>query len=791
MVAGSQRTSWSFPDGDSAFHTAILACFVAIVSYAACVLGGALVLYPQMLSPLWPGCVILASVLLMVPRRRWPALIVVAFAVFVFYDLRHGVPARTIIWLILADTVEVLTVVTCLSHFFEGIPRLNNIKALAKFSLLAVILAPAAGASVGALAVPGAYWVGWRTSFFSEALGFLTLMPAILGWVGGRSPGGHKSRAYYLEGAALIAGLLVFGYITFVAPGNTGPPALFYSLVPFMLWSALRFGSTGVSTSVILIASLSTWGATHGRGPFTDPQPINNLLSLQLFLFFAAAPFMVLAVLVEERKAAAEELAESEGKFRNVFRDAGIGMAIVSTEGGFLAGNDAFSRFIGYTEEELLGKTVRSLTHPDDWPMFSRKLEQALTDGASFQGVEKRCLHKSGKVLHAECSASLIRDKYGKGQYFVAEVVDITDHKRADQNLLESEQRFRQVANSAPVLIWMAGTDKLCTFFNKGWLDFTGRTLPQELGEGWVKGVHPEDLQRCLSIYSGAFDARVDFEMEYRLRRFDGKYRWLVDYGVPRFESDGTFRGYIGSCVDITDRKLTAESLEELSGRLITAQEEERSRIARELHDDFSQRLALLAIGLSRLWKQRPESEEDQRILVRELWTRTQEISSDVHRLSHQLHSSKLQHVGLAPALLGLCEEIGEKYGIQVELADSGVPLEIPKDVALCLFRVAQEALSNVVKHSRAKQAQVELFTATNEIRLRVVDAGAGFDFSHQAKDVGIGLVGMRERLRLVGGRLTVESAPARGTEIIAEVPLPVLANETHVRMMSAGGSES
>jgi PAS domain S-box-containing protein len=773
------------------FRTILLVCFVAILSYAASALGSALILRPLMLSPLWPGCVLLVSVLLLVPRRSWPILIVTAFAVFFFYDRHNGLPASTAAWLILADTVEIVVALVGLSYFFDGIPRLNSIKALAKFSFLAVILPPAAGAIVGALAVPGSYWTNWRTSFFSEALGFLTLMPAVLGWVGSRSRGSHKSRAYYLEGAALIAGLLVFGYIVFVAPGNTSPPALFYSLVPFMLWSALRFGSNGVSTSVVLIAMLSIWGATHGRGPFTDPEPINGLLSLQLFIFFAAAPFMVLAVLVEERKGAAEELGESEAKFRRVFRDAGVGMAIVSPSGRFFAANDAFSRFIGYSEEELLSKTVQSLTHPEDWPRFSQRLSQALSDGAAFQGVEKRCLHKNGKVLCGECSASLIRDMDGKPQYFVAEVLDITDRKRAEQTLRESEQRFRLVANTAPVLIWMSGTDKLCTFFNQCWLDFSGRTLEQESGNGWASGVHPEDLERCLGIYSGAFDARVDFEMEYRLRRFDGKYRWMVDYGVPRFESDGTFCGYIGSCVDITDRKVTAESLEVLSGRLINAQEEERGRIARELHDDFSQRLALLGIGLSRLWKKRPESEEEERILVRELWNRTQEISSDVHRLSHQLHSSKLQHVGLGPALMGLCGEIGEKYGIQVDFTDQGVSAEIPKDVALCLFRVAQEALNNVVKHSKAKQAQVELADADNEIRLLIVDAGSGFDVVLGGTDVGIGLVGMRERLRLVGGRLTVQSAPMQGTKILAEVALTVASHDAHARTITAGGMRS
>src|SRR5271169_4814129 len=791
MENASGRRWWDLGDLSSRYRTLLLVCFVAILSYGASALGGALVLRPQMLSTLWPGCVLLVSVLLLVPRKTWPVLIVTALAVFIYSDLHNGVPANTAALLALADTVEVLIAALCLSYFFEGVPRLNSVMALAKFSLFAVVLAPALGAFVGALAVPGSYWANWRTSFFSEALGFLTLMPAVLSWVGKSSPGKHKLRAHYLEGAALIAGLLVFGYVMFVAKGNTSPPEVFYFLVPFMLWAALRFGSTGVSTSVILIAFLSIWGATHGRGPFTEPQPVNNLSSLQLFLFFAAAPFMVLAVLVEERERAGEVLGESEEKFRSVFRDAGIGMAIVSPEGVFLAGNDAFCKFIGYTEKELLGKTVQSVTHPDDWPMFSQLLDQALTDGASFQGVEKRCLHKSGKVLHGECSGSLIRDAEGKALYFVAEVQDITERKQAEQTLRESEERFRLVANSAPVLIWMSGTDKLCTFLNKCWLDFTGRTWEQELGRGWTSGIHPEDLDRCLGICSGAFDARREFEVEYRLKRFDGKYRWIVDYGVPRFESDGTFCGYIGSGVDITERKATAESLEVLSGRLITAQEEERGRIARELHDDFSQRLALLGIGLSRLWIKRPESEEEERTLVRELWNRTQEISSDVHRLSHQLHSSKLEHVGLGPALMGLCEEIGEKYGMQVEFTDRSVPSHIPKDVALCLFRVAQEALSNVDKHSRAKQAQVELCNANNEIRLRIVDAGAGFDSALSNADVGIGLVGMRERLRLVGGRLSVHSARARGTEILAEVPVSVSADEPHARKTTAGGIRS
>ena len=347
-----------------------------------------------------------------------------------------------------------------------------------------------------------------------------------------------------------------------------------------------------------------------------------------------------------------------------------------------------------------------------------------------------------------------------------------TELRKSEAVLRESEERFRLVADTAPALIWMSGTDKLCIFFNKGWLDFTGRTMEEELGEGWAAGVHPDDMEHCLGIYSGAFDARMDFELEYRLRRFDGEYRWIVDYGVPRFETDGTFRGYIGSCVDITERKSSEESLHNLSGRLIRAQEEERTRIARELHDDFSQRLALLGIGLGQLWKELPESEVQERIKLLEMLKGTEEMSSDLHALSHQLHSSRLEHVGLVPALNGLCKELGEKCKIEVHFAAREFPLNIPKDVQLCLFRVTQEALGNVVKHSDAKSAHVELSSNANGMSLRITDAGRGFDPDRGNPDAGIGLVGMRERLRLVGGRLSVKSGPMSGTEVFAEVPL-------------------
>jgi len=394
-------------------------------------------------------------------------------------------------------------------------------------------------------------------------------------------------------------------------------------------------------------------------------------------------------------------------------------------------------------------------------------------------------------VLQALLIIGLLKQRANRKVVERSLVASNAELKKSEAVLRESEGRFRRVANTAPVLIWMSGTDKHFTFFNQGWLSFTGRSIEQELGEGWVSGVHPDDLENCLGIYSAAFDARAGFEREYRLSRFDGEYRWILDFGTPRFESDGAFCGYIGSCVDISERKLSEESLQNLSGRLIRAQEEERSRIARELHDDFSQRMALQGIGLAQLWKRLPESEVEERARVWEMQTRSQEMTDDMHSLSHQLHSSKLELVGLVSALSGLCAEIGEKYKIDIQFSDCELPFRIPKDVALCLFRVTQEALGNVVKHSQAKSAQVELGANESGISLRIMDAGRGFEPDLSNPHAGIGLVGMRERLRLVGGRLSVNSRPFRGAEIFAEVPLSTFANEAQASMQAARGRES
>ena len=383
-----------------------------------------------------------------------------------------------------------------------------------------------------------------------------------------------------------------------------------------------------------------------------------------------------------------------------------------------------------------------------------------------------------GEVFGAMVFASTTRrvvwsDDFVQRLKMLAEIFsNALGRKHAEARLRESEERFRLVANTAPVLIWMSGTDKCCTYFNQGWLDFTGRTLVAELGNGWAEGVHAEDLQQCLETYNEAFDRRERFAMEYRLRRHDGEYRWILDIGVPRFNADGTFAGYIGSAIDVTDHKEAEQTLATVSGRLIEAQDEERHRIARELHDDISQRLALLSVELQGLAEVRPKSSAELREQAKHLLKRTSQISSDIHALSHRLHSSKLDYMGAVAAMVGFCSEMTAQTGLEIDFEHTNVPRSLPQDISLCLFRVLQEGLRNAVKHSGAQNFKVELRGMPGAILLLIRDSGAGFDPEEAMKNGGLGLISMRERVGLVKGTISIASKPMAGTEIRVHIPV-------------------
>ena len=408
--------------------------------------------------------------------------------------------------------------------------------------------------------------------------------------------------------------------------------------------------------------------------------------------------------------------------------------------------------------------------HPDDRHAVATAIAHARAHGTEYT-AEFRIVRKDKSIRWISARGCFFYNNAGYPERMVGVGMDITDRKCAEQALRESEERFRLVANTAPVKIWMSGPDKLCTYFNKRWLEFTGRSLEQEMGNGWAEGVHPDDFDRCLKTYTESFDAREPFVMEYRLRRYDGEYRWLLDSGVPRFNVDGSFTGYIGSCIDVSARKAAEDALASVGRRLIEAHEEERAWIGRELHDDVNQRLALLAVELDHCKQQPADSFHVQKV-IQHAQERITEIARDVQALSHRLHSSKLDYLGFAAAASSLSRDIAQQSKVRVNFSDQGVPRNLPKEIGLCLFRVLQESLQNAVKHSGTKDFEVRLSCTDSRLELTVVDHGRGFDPDADVNHRGLGLISMRERLQLVNGSFSIESKTHFGTTVRASVHL-------------------
>ena len=407
--------------------------------------------------------------------------------------------------------------------------------------------------------------------------------------------------------------------------------------------------------------------------------------------------------------------------------------------------------------------------YPDDQEPVRNAVADARSNHRPYAG-EFRVVRQDQAVRWITARGTFYYKNNGEPERMVGMALDITDRKLAEQQVRESEERFRLVANTAPVMIWTSGTDKLRNYFNKPWLDFTGRTLEQELGNGWTQGVHSEDIAGCLKTYTEAFNCIEQFEMQYRLQRHDGDYRWIYDIGVPRFNEGGSFAGYIGSCLDVTERKRAEEALSTIGRRLIEAHEEERTRISRELHDDINQRLALLSIELDQ-WS-REDSQANFSERLNQAKGQITEISTDVQTLSHQLHSSKLDYLGLTGAARGFCKELSDKAKVEVQFSHSDVPTALPKEVSLCLFRILQEALQNAIKYSGVKLFRVNLHGTQDGLELTVSDEGKGFEELEGLSRQGLGLISMRERLLMVHGILEIKTHPGAGTTITAWVPL-------------------
>ncbi|MBS1208686.1 MAG: multi-sensor hybrid histidine kinase [Proteobacteria bacterium] len=303
--------------------------------------------------------------------------------------------------------------------------------------------------------------------------------------------------------------------------------------------------------------------------------PMNNLLFWVSTVTFLGIIVLGVAMLLLWRKslqlAHAELTVQANQLFKHFYDLPFLGMTTWAPDtNALLQVNNRFCEIVGYSREELVGMNRQLLSHPEDSALELRELEKLQRGESDGYQLEKRYIRKDGVIVHGKLDARCVRKEDGSVDFMAATIQDITAQKTMQLELLDSEERYRTLADSGQAMIWTAGVDTLCNYFNKVWLDFTGRSLIQELGNGWAEGVHPDDLARCLEIYTIAFKHREKFSMDYRLRRHDGEYRWIQDDGSPCYDREGEFVGYIGYCLDITERYLIRQALTESETKLRT-----------------------------------------------------------------------------------------------------------------------------------------------------------------------------------------------------------------------------
>ncbi len=348
---------------------------------------------------------------------------------------------------------------------------------------------------------------------------------------------------------------------------------------------------------------------------------------------------------------------------------------------------------------------------------------------------------------------------------------DVLRAAQVSRELNESEQRMAMATEAANLGMWSHALPRNEIWGSDKWCELFGFTKSERLDlDCFLQRLHPDDRDRVRQVFAIAEDTG-HYESEYRAMLPNGQIRWIASRGRVEF-SKGRPVLIRGASLDITARRQAEEAAQSLSGRLIHAQEAERARLARELHDDLSQSLALLAVELDMFGRKPPATSSEVSERMRDLSEQVKNLSSSVHRLSHELHPAKLEQLGLAAAVRGLCRELGAARNLAIEFEAQAVPRVVPDEIALCLYRIVQEGLQNIIKHSGSATAKVQLMSIENELCLIISDQGCGFDSTVATDDGSLGLVSMRERVRLVRGQISVESRKGEGTRIKVQIPL-------------------
>jgi signal transduction histidine kinase/integral membrane sensor domain MASE1 len=755
----------------------------------------------QQFAPFWPPNVALLCALLVAPRRHWLLYVAAAFPAHLLAERGVAMPLPQLLAAFGCNVSVALLNAVALSRLLRDQARLRSLRNASLYLLVAVVVNPAVVAFAAGFEPtlgdgdPQQYWQFWWRWYLSNALGNLTLTPVFLTWFphAPRLSRQIPSWGRCIEASLLTLGLVVSCTVAFDIPLTRATQDLFPALlclpVPLLLAATVRFGGKGASGAILIITVMVLFRAMHGVEPFAGGPPGQSALPVQLFLAVFAIPAILLAAVVEDLRNTNDRLSAVLDGISDCYytldRDGKI--TSLNAKGAAWWGASTPAELIGGNYWEITGERPQEQA----WVQRTMQAGVAVRDQISSSGGRWIDVHG-----------------YPSASGFSIFYHDITERKAAE---LAAEATQALLQSSLDALnAQIAILDKTGTIIaaNAAWRHVAeGVSQGGEcylIGANYLQeseraGPHRRIIADGLhKLIRGELD---EFRCEYPSDFVEGA--WFQLRGA-RLGNGADFRLVVAN-EDITEVKASESALRRLTGKLLRLQDEERRRIARELHDSTAQNLLGATLGIGQALRLAPRLKSTARAALEESRSLIEQSQREIRTVSYLLHPPMLDEAGLPAALRWFCEGFTKRTEIAVDLDIAPDIDRLPVEIEAALFRIAQEGLTNVHRHSGSASVRIALklgvpSDAEPTVVLVIEDHGKGMpaEFAgssgfgnrlHNLRNIGIGLTGMRERLHQFGGRLEIDSSP-RGTTVCVTVPLAAT-RQAPLEILPLAASES
>lgn len=813
-------------------YRGLLIGLIALVYYITAMWGLQMSFAQTNASPIWPPSGIGFTAMLIFGYQIWPGIWLGAFLANVTMFMANHFAEFPVVcavsgFVALGNTLEAVAGVFLLERFVgrrNPLLRVADVLKLTVFVWIAALVSATIGMDAVHFFKPLTWEVfqkGWLTWWLGDVLSILILGPLFLVM----QTASWRLWNWRRITEAVFMFTLLLAVCTFIFDSRYTLSEyhypLMYLILPLIVWSTCRFSYWGTITVSLVTLLMGLKATTHGAGPFTGPDLNLSLLLMQSFVGIVTVTGLVLAAALYERRKAETQLLSNSQLFQALVENSQDMKALMDRNGIIFYASPSVTKVLGYPLEEYVGRHFMDLTHPDDKDRLNRRLNDIIAvPGGTMEG-QCRCLHKDGSWRWVEGRAhNLFNDPAVNA--IVINYHDVTQRKEFEEMqhkgqlaLQESELRFRTMADTAPVMIWMSDADMISTFFNKAWLDFRGKTIEEELGHGWIQGLNPEDIRRCWAIYMKAFASRERFTMDYRLNRADGKYRWILATAVPRFTGDGKFNGYIGSCIDITERKMAEEVLkrdkesletlvDERSKELLSTQQELKhasrladiGTLAATVAHELRNPLGVIQMAAYNLKRKTKTLEGDRHLIniEKKVWEGNRIIDNLLSYSRIRIPSyEQIQLFPLLDECVSNTQVRFEDYDVTIEKNYENGSLNLIEADPHQLKEVFANILNNACQALVDKKGTIEINVKRqneNQVSFAFQDNGVGIEeedlkrifvpfFTRKSKGTGLGMTICNEIVNLHQGKIEVQSVKSQGTCVIVTLPIARRKNES------------